>query len=110
MYKNHFMKTYLFTYGSLILDKCPVRVKPIESVFALEYRLKIKTKENSNYLFLQLENTGSATDIVSGYLAEVTDEELIDIDKYEGPSYQRKEIVVYKRDNTPVKAYVYLAK
>jgi gamma-glutamylcyclotransferase (GGCT)/AIG2-like uncharacterized protein YtfP len=101
------MKKNLFTYGSLILEKSPVRVIPIESVFVRGCKLVTKNKENSRYVFLLLEPTGTLEDIVSGYLAEVTDEELEKIDRYEGVQYQRRELIAYKRDGTHLKAFAY---
>ncbi len=104
------MKHYLFTYGSLILEKSPVKVTPIESVFITEYKLFLKPKPDSSYLFLIAKKTGKASDIISGYLAEVNDDELKKIDKYEGVNYIRMSVIVHKRDNTPVRAFIYLEK
>lgn len=104
------MKQYLFTYGSLILQKSKIRVTPIESAFILEYKLFLKSKPNASYLFLLVKKTGKGSDIVSGYLAEVTDEELKRIDAYEGPNYIRTRVTAFYRDNTAVEAFVYVAK
>lgn len=104
------MKKNLFVYGSLILEKSPIKLVPVESVFVLEYKLTLKQKENSNYFFIQLTPTGKVSDIVSGYLTEVEPELFEKLDKYEGSAYKRKEIVVFKRDNTPIKAFAYVAK
>jgi gamma-glutamylcyclotransferase (GGCT)/AIG2-like uncharacterized protein YtfP len=92
------------------LEKSPIRVIPIESAFVIEHKLFLKSKSNASYMFLLAKKTGKASDIVSGYLAEVTDEDLKKIDNYEGVNYIRRHVIAYKRDNTPVRAFIYIAK
>lgn len=100
----------IFVYGSLILGKSPIKLIPIESVFIIEHKLRLRIKENSTYLLLQMNYTGKSTDIVSGYLAEISEEELIRLDKYEGKNYERKELTIFKRDHTPIKAFAYVGR
>lgn len=104
------MKKYLFTYGSLILEKSPIKLTPIESAFVIEYKLFVKPKEDASYMFLLAKHTGKASDIIAGYLAEVTNEDLKKIDKYEGANYLRMSVFAYMRNNSPVRAFIYVAK
>ena len=103
--------SYLFTYGSLILDSSKIQLKPRESVFIRGYKIIIKKSPitQTNYHNLCLLKTDNSEDIVAGYLAEVDQKILQDLDNYEGSNYQRIEASVFNRRLEEVKAFVYIA-
>lgn len=101
---------YLFTYGSLILDQSKVKLHPLESVFLRGYKLVVEKSPitQTNYHYILLEETKIDSDIIPGYLAEVNDEILERLDKFEGKSYRRIIVTVFTRQLKPIEAYVYI--
>ncbi len=104
------MKKQLFVYGSLILGNSPVQLTITDSVYLTGYKLVKKDKPEGNYTYLLLKYTGKKSDIVSGYLAAVTNKEIERIDQYEGGAYQRVSVTIYKRDTTEVRGFAYTLK
>ena len=105
------MKNYLFTYGSLLLDSSPIKLKALESVFLKGYKLILKKSPTTknNYHYILLEETGDDNDIVSGYLTEVDEKILIELDKYEGNSYKRVLIDAFDRQLKSIEAFAYIS-
>jgi|GEM_PF-2238375 len=101
---------YLFVFGSLITEKSPYKLKPLESVFVEGYKIFLEKKKDSqnNYHFIKLKETSDLKDIVSGYLVEIDEDILNNLDKYEGSAYERTEVDVVKRNLEKVKAFVYI--
>jgi gamma-glutamylcyclotransferase (GGCT)/AIG2-like uncharacterized protein YtfP len=101
---------YLFVYGSLITEKSPFNLKPLESVFIQGFKLYLEKKENTktNYHFIKLQKTSNLEDIVSGYLVEFDEKTLEKLDAYEGNSYERIETEAVKRNLEKVKVFIYM--
>lgn len=109
--KKKNMKYNFFTYGILILESCPVKVKTIWDAFILEHKLQLNLKKRHPHALLIAQHTGKATDIISGYLAEITVEELQKIDGYLGKEYERVDLFVFKIiGKESVKAFMYRKK
>ncbi len=101
---------YLFTYGSLILDSSKIKLTPIQSVFCKGYKLVVElspiTQRNYHYIFL--EETGKEEDIIPGYLAEINDDLLEQLDVYEGKLYKRTTVTILTRTLEPIQVYTYV--
>lgn len=100
-------KVLLFSYGSLILSENLLKfnAKIVESAFIkgfdIEVNLSPITKRNYHYIQLVKGNN-----IIPGFIIET---DMIDeIDKWEGNSYRREEIISYSRTLNDIKCYVYL--
>jgi len=104
------MKKFIFTYGSLILDKSPVKVKPVKNCLLFGWKLVIQKSPitKTDYHYILLEKTNSKNDIVSGYISEVDDEILSKIDSYEGKFYKRIEVDVFDRRMNKCRVFVYV--
>lgn len=103
------MKTLLFSYGSLILPENLEKFKSkiLKSVIIKNYNLKLIKSPitKTNYHYIQLIKGNS---IIPGFLIETENIELID--KWEGNSYIRKEIICFTRKLEKIKCYAYFSK
>lgn len=101
---------YLFTYGSLILDSSKIKLHPIESVFLKRYKLVVEKSPitKRNYHFILIQETGLESDTIPGYLAEINEELLEALDKYETDAYKRIVVTVYTRTMESITAYTYI--
>jgi len=110
------MKHFLFTYGSILLKEITERsmgftFEPIKSVFIKGYKLEIKhanNEKNPNYHYILCNPTDNTNDIIPGFIVECSDEQLIRLDRWEGNSYERKQIICYDRNLQEIKCFIYL--
>lgn len=99
-------KKLIFAYGSLILPENLEKFKSkiLTSVFIKDCELKVIKSPitKTNYHYIQLIK---GNNILPGFLIETEDIE--SIDKWEGSSYIRQEIIVYDRYLKETKCFAY---
>jgi gamma-glutamylcyclotransferase (GGCT)/AIG2-like uncharacterized protein YtfP len=104
------MKQYLFVYGSLLLssahEKLGFKIEPLYSAYIFDYILTLKSNRENTYDYM------IATPILSrilfhGYICEVTEEQLIRLDRYESKEMKRIKVDAFTRDRKKIECWLY---
>lgn len=111
--------TNIFSYGNIIVPSMteqffgPREFVPLKSVFIKGFKIKIRhanSKKYPNYHCLLAEYTGNDMDIIPGFLVEVYGEDILDVDEWEGNSYERVNILCYDKDINKIDCQIYKQK
>lgn len=101
-------KQLLFSYGTLVLPRYLKLFDSVvlDSVFAREHKIILSDVYKPLYYFQLVK--GEAGDVAAGFLLET--DKIEEIDLYEGPAYERKQIIVYNKRLEATKCWTYFKK